>query len=133
KYLHNRGVVVHKNVRVTNYDGEMVETYDGQKFYSKSVIWSAGVKGNAVDGLADTVDRASRINVNPHNQVEGFSHVFAIGDVAAMYGEKYKFGHPMMAQPAIQQGKLLAENLERLEQNKALKAFKYKDKGSMAT
>lgn len=133
KYLHNLGVVVHKNVRVTNYDGEMVETHDGQKFYSKSVIWSAGVKGNTVDGLADTVDRASRIKVNPHNQVKGFSDVFAIGDVAAMYGEKYQYGHPMMAQPAIQQGKLLAENLERLEQNKALKAFKYKDKGSMAT
>src|SRR5690606_10453082 len=107
--------------------------HDGQNLYSISVIWSAGVKVNTVDGLADTVDRASRIKVNPYNQVEGFSDVFAIGDVAAMYGEKYQYGHPMMAQPAIQQGKLLAENLERLEQNKALKAFKYKDKGSMTT
>ena len=133
KYLHNLGVIVHKNVRVTNYDGEVVETLDGQKFYSQSVIWSAGVKGNAVNGVETAIDKASRIKVNAHNQVEGFSDVFAIGDVAAMYGEKYKFGHPMMAQPAIQQGKLLAENLERLEQNKALKAFKYKDKGSMAT
>src|SRR5690606_16480958 len=133
KYLHNLGVIVHKNVRVTNYDGEIVETHDGQKFYSQSVIWSAGLKGNAVNGVETAIDRASRVKVNAHNQVEGFSDVFAIGDVAAMYGEKYKFGHPMMAQPAIQQGKLLAENLERLEQNKALKAFKYKDKGSMAT
>ncbi len=133
KYLRNLGVIVHTDLRVTNYDGEIVETLDGPSFYSKSVIWSAGVKGNTIDGLEDATDRGSRIRVNSYNQVEGFTDVFAVGDVAAMYGKKYQYGHPMMAQPAIQQGKLLAENLERIEQKKALKAFKYKDKGSMAT
>lgn len=39
----------------------------------------------------------------------------------------------MVAQPAMQQGKLLARNLKRLKDGKAMLAFKYKDLGSMAT
>jgi NADH dehydrogenase len=38
-----------------------------------------------------------------------------------------------VAQPAIQQGKLLGKNILRLIENKPLKAFTYNDKGSMAT
>src|SRR5690606_32786137 len=42
-------------------------------------------------------------------------------------------GHPQVAQPAIQQGKHLAKNLIRLTRGKAMKPFKYHDKGSLAT
>ncbi len=38
-----------------------------------------------------------------------------------------------MAQPAIQQGKLVARNLRSIIDNKPLKPFRYKDLGSMAT
>lgn len=133
KFLKQLGVKIHVNTIVTNYDGNVVTTKGGEEFNSQAVIWSAGVKGAPVDGIVDALDRASRIRVNDYNQVEGFEDVFALGDVAAMYGEKYKFGHPMMAQPAIQQGELLAENLERLVKKQSLKKFVYNDKGSMAT
>ena len=133
KYLKDLGVKIHTNVRVTNYDGKVIETATDLQFHSQAVIWSAGVKGAAVNGVESAVDKASRIRVNGFNEVEGIKDVFAIGDIAAMYGEKYKFGHPMMAQPAIQQGELLAENLERIQNKMALKAFAYNDKGSMAT
>jgi NADH dehydrogenase len=39
----------------------------------------------------------------------------------------------MMAQPALQQGKLLGENIVKLIQNKAMEPFEYNDMGSMAT
>ncbi|UYW01673.1 NAD(P)/FAD-dependent oxidoreductase [Flavobacterium agricola] len=133
KFLRQLGVKIHIDVRVTGYDGLTVTTASDLTLTSKAVIWSAGVKGCVVDGVAEAVDRASRIRTNEFNQVEGFTDVFAIGDVAAIYGDKYKFGHPMMAQPAIQQGALLAENLERLERKQPLKQFVYNDKGSMAT
>jgi NADH dehydrogenase len=45
----------------------------------------------------------------------------------------WKGGHPQLAQPAIQQGNLLADNLKRLEKGKKLKPFRYKNLGSMAT
>lgn len=133
KYLNKLGVVVYKNVRVLNYDGKEVTTNSDLKFKTQAVVWSAGVKGNCVAGLNEVIDKANRIRVNQFNQVEGFTDVFAIGDVAAMYGKKYTYGHPMMAQPAIQQGELLAQNLEQLSLNKPMKPFIYKDKGSMAT
>ena len=133
KFLNDLGVKIHLKTIVTNYDGQTVTTKDGPSFKTQAMIWSAGVKGATVDGVAQAVDRATRIKVNEYNQVEGFTDVFALGDVAAMYGEKYQFGHPMMAQPAIQQGALLAENLERLVKKQSMKKFVYNDKGSMAT
>ena len=133
KFLNDLGVKIHLKTIVTNYDGQTVTTKDGPSFKTQAMIWSAGVKGAPVDGVAQAVDRATRIKVNEYNQVEGFTDVFALGDVAAMYGEKYQFGHPMMAQPAIQQGALLAENLERLVKKQSMKKFVYNDKGSMAT
>jgi NADH dehydrogenase len=39
----------------------------------------------------------------------------------------------MMAQPALQQGALLGENLVKFLANKPMKPFEYNDKGSMAT
>ncbi|MBL4604958.1 MAG: NAD(P)/FAD-dependent oxidoreductase, partial [Flavobacteriaceae bacterium] len=54
-------------------------------------------------------------------------------DVASMQSEKYEYGHPMMALPAIQQGKLLAKNILAELKGKKKKAFVYNDKGSMAT
>jgi len=133
KFLKQLGVKIHLNAIVSGYDGATVSTKDGLSFKTQAVIWSAGVKGAPVEGIAEAVDRASRIRVNEFNQVEGFDDVFALGDVAAMYGDKFKFGHPMMAQPAIQQGELLAENLGRLANKQSLKKFVYNDKGSMAT
>ena len=65
--------------------------------------------------------------------MQGYTNIYAIGDVAAMATKKYKHGHPMMAQPAIQQGKLLAQNIKATIANKKLKAFTYNNKGSMAT
>lgn len=133
KFLKELGVKIHLKTIVTNYDGTTISTKDGLTFNTQAVIWSAGVKGAPVEGIADSLDRATRIKVNDYNQVEGFEDVFALGDVAAMYGEKYQFGHPMMAQPAIQQGELLAENLARLVNKQSMKKFVYNDKGSMAT
>lgn len=133
KFLKELGVKIHLNTIVTNYDGVTIETKGGLSIKTQAVIWSAGVKGAPVDGISQALDRATRIKVNEFNQVEGFTDIFALGDVAAMYGEKYQYGHPMMAQPAIQQGALLAENLERLEKKQSLKKFVYNDKGSMAT
>lgn len=133
KYLKQLGVSIHLKTIVTGYNNQTVTTKDGVSFQSQAVIWSAGVKGAPVKGLENATDRASRLRVNGYNQVEGFDDVFALGDVAAMYGEKYKFGHPMMAQPAIQQGELLAENLARFANKQSMKKFVYNDKGSMAT
>lgn len=134
-FLHSLGVSIWKNVRVTNYDGRTVTTSSDLSFDTATVIWAAGVKGAVINGLKKeaVIERADRIKVNEFNQVLGYDNIFAIGDIAAMVSEKNPQGHPMMAQPAIQQGNLLAENLIRKLKNKEMKPFEYNDKGSMAT
>lgn len=135
KFLTGLGVKVWKNVRVTNYDGRTISTNTDLSIDSATVIWTAGVQGACVHGLPSdaVVERVERIRVNEFNQVKGFENIFAIGDIASMENEAYPQGHPMMAQPAIQQGNLLGENIVKLVANLPMKAFEYKDKGSMAT
>jgi len=79
------------------------------------------------------MERQNRYKVNHFNQVEGFENIFAIGDIAYMETDDYPKGHPQVAQPAIQQGELLAKNLDLLFRGKAMKPFSYVDKGALAT
>jgi NADH dehydrogenase len=135
KFLLNLGVKIWKNVRVTNYDGRTITTNTDLTFDSATVIWTAGVQGVKIIGLDSNsiVEKVDRILVNQYNQVVGYDNIFAIGDICLMETEKYPQGHPMMAQPAMQQGKLLGENLIKFIQKKTMTPFEYKDKGSMAT
>ena len=134
EYLLNLGVEVYNNTRVLNYDGEIVETKELGQIPSKTLIWSAGIIGNLIDGLPEeTKLPGGRIAVNEFNQVVGLENVFALGDVACMQSEEYPKGHPQMAQPAIQQGLNLAKNLNNLPRGKQMEPFKYNNLGSMAT
>ncbi|MBE0391336.1 NAD(P)/FAD-dependent oxidoreductase [Flavobacterium sp. PL002] len=135
KFLESLGVTIWKNVRVTNYDGRTATTNSDLTFETATLIWTAGVQGALIAGLtADSlVERVERVRVNEFSQVKGYDAIFAVGDIASMESDEYPQGHPMMAQPALQQGKALGENLVRLINKKPMKAFKYNDKGSMAT
>ena len=135
KFLLDLGVKIWKNVRVTNYDGRTITTNTNLTFDSATVIWTAGVQGAKIAGLdsKSLVEKVERIRVNQYNQVVGYENIFAIGDICSMETEQYPQGHPMMAQPAIQQGKLLGENLIKLIHKKSMTPFEYNDKGSMAT
>ncbi len=135
EFLKKLGVKVHCNTFVKDYDGKTAHTNTDLVLESKTLIWAAGVTGAPVKGLkADTLmERFNRYKVNRFNQVEGYDNVFAIGDIALMKTETYPNGHPQVAQPAIQQGKLLGKNILRLIEGKKPKQFTYNDKGSMAT
>ena len=134
-FLTRLGVDIWKNLYVNDYDGKTVRTNNDKIFEAATVIWAAGVTGELINGLdaEALIERADRIKVDEHNLVVGSNNIYAIGDVASMSSEEYPHGHPMMAQPAIQQGKLLAKNLLATLKGKKLKPFKYNDKGSMAT
>jgi len=134
EFLKEMGVTVMLDSRVKAYDGRLLSLLDAQTISTSTVIWSAGVKGAVLDGLnPDSLVRGNRLKVDEINRVAGYENIYAIGDVAAMISDKFPNGHPGVAPAAIQQGKLLAENLTNLIQGKPTKAFKYFDKGSMAT
>lgn len=135
KFLINLGVNILKNTRVLNYDGRLVQTNTNLEIESQTVIWTAGVEAASLKGLNsnDYQPKTNRILTNSFLKVHGYENVFALGDVAAICNEEFPQGLPMVAQPAIQQGKYLANYFENLIDNKLQKPFIYKDKGSMAT
>ncbi|MBU3822349.1 NAD(P)/FAD-dependent oxidoreductase [Flavobacteriaceae bacterium XHP0103] len=135
EFLEKLGVNVWKNVRVIDYDGKLVTTDTDLTFETATLIWAAGVMGATIKGIdsRELITRGNRILVNEFNQVKSFSNIFAIGDVACMVTDDYMDGLPMMAQPAIQQGEQLGDNILRLIEQKPMKPFEYKDKGVMAT
>jgi NADH:quinone reductase (non-electrogenic) len=134
KYLNASNVEVLLNEMVTDYNGEVVTTKSGKKIITKNLIWTAGVKGQLPKGInIEHLVNGNRLKTNQHLQVDGFTDVFAMGDIAAVITEETPKGHPQVAQPAIQQGKFLSKTLINIINNKPLKSFKYKDKGSLAT
>ncbi|QNH63704.1 NAD(P)/FAD-dependent oxidoreductase [Hymenobacter sediminicola] len=131
-YLEKLGVIIKLNKFVDSYDGQTVKFKDGEEIRSQTLVWAAGVAGATIEGLpSETVERG-RYLVNTFNQVQGFTDIFAIGDVAVMKSDKWPKGHPQVAQPAIQQGVHLAKNLVRRLRGDEWKPFSYFDKGSLA-
>jgi NADH:ubiquinone reductase (H+-translocating) len=135
KYLEKLGVQVLTKTIVKNYDGKTVELADGKTITTATVIWAAGIKGNVPAGIDQSlITRGNRIKVDRLNKVQGMDNVYALGDLAYMETEKYPAGHPQVANVAINQAKMLGNNLIKMQWNpKTVKEFEYADKGSMAT
>lgn len=134
QFLQEMGVNVFTNLRVEAYDGNLIKLSDGQSINTKNVLWSAGVKGAALEGLpADSIARGNRVIVDEFNRVSALENIFAIGDVAAQINLESPNGLPGVAPVAIQQGTHLAKNIIRFMNNEQPVPFKYFDKGSMAT
>ena len=135
EYLDRLGVIVRNGVRIVDFDGKYAYTHTGEKIRTNNVVWAAGIKGNSIEGFPQEIYAAgNRLKVNEFNQVESLPNIFAVGDIALMSGDpKFPNGHPQVAQPAIQQGELLAKNLMKIIRKDEPVGFEYKDLGSMAT
>ncbi len=132
KFLKDLGINVWLKTRVQDYDGETVFT-NANTFYSKTLIWSAGVKGAPVQSFKGSLTNDDRIIVDDRNRIKGHKDIFAIGDVASIETEQRGKGHAMLASVAGQQGKHLGKNLNALTKGRDMSSFQYKDKGTMAT
>ncbi len=133
KYLEKFDVDVKLNTLVQDYDGQKATLSDGTVIPARTVIWAAGVTGNLVEGIPENLIEKGRVRVDEFNRVPEVDGLYAIGDVAIMKTEQLPNGDPMVAQVALQQGKLLAKNFVNQLKSKALVAFSYNDKGSLAT
>ena len=100
---------------------------------TRTVLWGAGVQGSPLaTSLGAPLDRAGRVLVDSDLTIPGHPEVFVIGDLAAVRQQDGTFV-PGVAPAAIQEGQHTAENLRRAAEGQPLRAFRYHDKGSLAT
>ena len=98
-----------------------------------TVLWGAGVQASPLaKSLGTELDRAGRVLVTSELTVPGHPEVFVLGDLAAAKQRDGSFV-PGVAPAAIQEGQHTAMNLDRALAGQPLRAFRYKDKGSLAT
>ncbi len=104
-----------------------------EKIAAQVVLWAAGVAASPLGRkLGAPVDRAGRVLVQPDLSVPGHPNVFVIGDLAALADENSRM-LPGVAPVAIQQGQWVAKTIARDLEHQSRRAFRYHDKGSLAT
>ena len=130
--LARQGVEVRTSSPVEAIDSEGV-VIAGERIPAKTVIWTAGVAASpAGQWLGAETDRAGRVKVGSDASVPGHPNIFVIGDTASFTQD----GKPLpgVAQVAIQQGQYVASVIaDRVAGKPHPEAFRYVDKGSMAT
>jgi NADH dehydrogenase len=139
KFLRELGVELMLGWKVTDVTSHDVElTGEGGKVRipCHTVLWAAGNKASPLgkilaDQCGTQADRAGRVIVNDFLNVPGWPDIYVIGDLASA---KDPDGNPLpgVAPVAMQQGKYVAENIERKLKDKQPKPFEYFNKGSLA-
>lgn len=132
KQLVELGVEVVTDAVVTDVSADAVCVGD-RVIPTHTILWGAGVQASPLARSLDVpLDRAGRVLVEPDLTIPGHKDVFVLGDLAAVRQHDGSFV-PGVAPAAIQEGQHTAMNLERAIAGQPLRAFKYKDKGSLAT
>ncbi|MCY4544695.1 MAG: NAD(P)/FAD-dependent oxidoreductase, partial [Gemmatimonadetes bacterium] len=156
--LEKLGVQVWPNTLATDIDEHGVQA-GPERIASSTVLWAAGVRGVEIAGQrqrgveADRggrvetdrgahvetdrgahveTDRGGRVIVNEDLSIPGHPNVFVAGDQACF---THQTGGPLpgTAPVAIQQGRFVAGTIRRDLAGRTREAFRFVDKGQMAT
>ena len=130
RVLRKRGVEVRLGQSVDNAGPECLRMTTGEEITTRSLIWCVGVRPDPlVDALSLPTDHG-RLQVHETLVVRGRSHVFAVGDCAAV-PDVTRPGSitGMTAQHAQRQGKLAARNVVASLRGEDLQPYKHHDLG----
>ena len=125
------GVQVWTGSPVTGIDETSVQV-GADRLAARTIVWAAGVQGSPLARtLGVPLDRAGRVRVQADLSVPGHLSVFVVGDLAAF--EQDGRAVPGVAPAAIQMGAHAGANVARAVRGEPPAAFRYRDKGSLAT
>lgn len=129
--LRRLGVEVRTGARVTGVGPGWVEA-NGERIESAVTLWAAGVQASPLGKMLNApLDHRGCVIVNEHLNPPGLREVFVIGDLAHFEQDGKQV--PGVAQPAMQMGEHVAKLISADLASKARPAFRYFDKGDMAT
>ena len=134
------GVSVRTATVVTDISGTTVRVRSGdtaEEIHARTVLWAAGVSASPMGRAIATatgarLDRVGRVLVEPDLTVPGHPEIFVIGDLANF---SHQTGQPLpgVAPVAMAQGSYVARLIRRRLAGKESKAFRYFEKGQLAT
>lgn len=130
--LREKGVEVWTGTAVEGASGHRIHLAGGEEIEARTLVWAAGVVPESLP-TAPAAPRArdGRLLVDPELTIRGQQRAFAIGDIA--WVERDGEPLPMMAPPAMQEGRHAAANVLRAIRGEPMEPFRYRDKGQMAT
>lgn len=110
-FMVKKGIKLLKNSPIVQVDAESITLKTGEKIYTKTLIWTAGVKANsdAKDFGVDSA-RAGRLIANEYMEAKGLENVYVIGDLV-YYEENEGQPTPQIVQAAEQTGHTAAVNI----------------------
>ncbi|WP_110664757.1 NAD(P)/FAD-dependent oxidoreductase [Salinicola halophilus] len=131
--LERLGVKIHVDTRITEANEDGFITADGTSLHTDLSVWAAGIRAPAfLSELGITTERNHQVTVSSTLQSVDDERIFAFGDCAACPLSPDDDNRvPPRAQAANQQASLCYRNLRAAMENKPLKPFTYRDRGSL--
>lgn len=131
RQLEKLGVQVWVSSKVTRVDGQGADLGD-ERLQAATVLWAAGVEASGLSKrLGLPIDTQGRVLVGPDLSLPEHPEVFVAGDQAHFEQDSRLL--PGQAPVAMQQGRWVARNILREIEGQPREAFRYLDKGQMAT
>ena len=135
KELKALGVEVHTGCHVTGVEPGWVETGGPNgigRVEAAVTLWAAGVEASPLGKmLGAPTDHRGCVIVDNQLNPQGLPNIFVLGDLAHFEQDGKQV--PGVAQPAMQMGDHLAKVIRADMEGKPRPAFRYFDKGDMAT
>lgn len=116
-------------------EGVKIKKDEGNTEFIKAgtVVWAAGVRGNALIESSGIESNRARIAVHEDMRAPGFDDVFIVGDCAFLLNEETGRPYPPTAQIAMQQGAIIAKNIKHIMNDEPTEVFVYDDKGAVCS
>lgn len=131
--LEKRGVEVRTDTTVEKVTADAVYLEGGERIPAQTLIWAAGVQAGPLADLVGTErTKGGRLVVQPDLSLPNHPEIFVIGDMAGGTDDEGDL-YPQLATVAIQQGRHVGRQLQRLVLGERSEPFRYKDPGIMAT
>ncbi|MGW3511285.1 NAD(P)/FAD-dependent oxidoreductase [Streptomyces sp. NPDC000994] len=135
--LRRRNIQVLLRTRLESCAGRVAVLSDGQRFPTRTVVWTAGVKPHPILAASDLpLNDRGRLKCTAQLTVEGVEHAWAAGDAAAVpdvtTGEPGSLTAPN-AQHAVRQARLLGDNISHSLRGEPLETYAHTYAGSVAS
>jgi NADH dehydrogenase len=132
KELEDRGVELRLGEAVAEVGPTSMKLKSGEEIKTHTLVWAGGVQANPLARMLGMPQgRGGRVKLNPDLSLPDHPEIFVVGDMGEVASEGEIL--PQLASVAMQSGEHVGKQIARLILGNETQAFKYWDKGFMAT